>query len=342
MEFSIAELGSIVIDYSETNKKHVNTRDCKGQSLISFPNKYIILDLETTGLSPKCDEIIEVSALKIDNDIVTDIYSSLIKPSEEISTFITELTGITNEMLSEAPSFDSISQKLFDFLKDKIIVGHNINFDINFLYDNFYKSNLIFDNDFIDTMRIARKLLPELSHHRLKDLMKIYDITTDKQHRALEDCQATLQIYKELKKTILNEFEDYNEFINLFKHKHNSYKRATSNTETTALFLQKLHNNPDSYLFDKNCVFTGTLDKMNRKDAIQAVINIGGNVQNNINKNTDILILGDNDYCPSIKDGKSNKQKKAEEYILKGIEIEIMPENVFYDLLLDDIRKENL
>ena len=89
-------------------------------------------------------------------------------------------------------------------------------------------------------------------------------------------------------------------------------------------------NNP---LYGKRCVFTGTLQHMSRKDAMQAVVNIGGMCEDRITKKTNYLILGNNDYCKSIKDGKSNKQKQAEKYKLAGNDIEIISEDVFYEML---------
>ena len=86
-------------------------------------------------------------------------------------------------------------------------------------------------------------------------------------------------------------------------------------------------------LFDKLCVFTGTLEKMARKDAMQAVVDLGGKVANSVTKKTNYLILGNNDYCSTIKDGKSSKQKKAESLKLAGNDIEIISENVFYDMI---------
>lgn len=88
-------------------------------------------------------------------------------------------------------------------------------------------------------------------------------------------------------------------------------------------------------LFGKVCVFTGALEKMARKDAMQLVVDLGGSVGDSVTKKTNYLILGNNDFCQSIKDGKSNKQKKAEALILKGHDIEILSENVFYDLVLE-------
>ena len=86
-------------------------------------------------------------------------------------------------------------------------------------------------------------------------------------------------------------------------------------------------------LYNKVCVFTGTLEKYSRQEAAQIVVNLGGSCGNSVTKKTNYLILGNNDYCSMIKDGKSSKQKKAEEYKLKGQDIEIIPESVFYDMI---------
>ena len=136
----------------------------KGKNLILIPETYCVIDIETTGLSPDFDSIIEVSAVKYINGQETDHFTSLIKPEDTyddgsyIDEFIEELTGITNEMLSTAPNPVIVLRQLKDFLDDNILIGHNVNFDINFLYDNFtrYLSEP-FTNDFVDTMRISFK-----------------------------------------------------------------------------------------------------------------------------------------------------------------------------------------
>ena len=89
----------------------------------------------------------------------------------------------------------------------------------------------------------------------------------------------------------------------------------------------------DNPFFEKVCVFTGVLEKMKRSDAAQLVVDLGGICGNSVTKKTNYLILGNNDYCPTIRDGKSTKQKKAEELKLKGNDIEIISENTFYDML---------
>lgn len=144
----------------------------KGNSLLSFPNDFTVVDLETTGLDSTFDEIIEVGAIRVRNGNVTDTFNSLVKPEEEIDEFITEITGITNEMVADAPSISKVLPNFLSFVGDDIIVGHNVSFDINFLYDTYLKlSDRYFSNSYSDTLRLSKRLLPELKHHRLKDLI---------------------------------------------------------------------------------------------------------------------------------------------------------------------------
>ena len=112
------------------------SRTEKGRSLLINLSDYIVLDLETTGLDPKYDSIIEAAAAQIHNGEIVKTFQSLINPGFEISGFITELTGISNDMLTTAPELEQVFPKFLDFVGDSIVVGHNVNFDVNFIYDN--------------------------------------------------------------------------------------------------------------------------------------------------------------------------------------------------------------
>lgn len=298
-------------------------REFKGKSLIEFPNNFTVIDIETTGLSPEWDEIIEISALKCENWSIVKEFSSLVKPAEPVDEYISSLTGITNEMLANEPSIEIVLPAFIDFIGNDILIAHNANFDINFLYDYSISMNRTLKNDFIDTMRISRLLRREEAHHRLSDLCKRYNIKNCNSHRALSDCYATFSCFECLKNEL---FEKYNSIEDIIP-KHKSKLRACEITPDNTV--------PDenSPLYGKTCVFTGTLQKMTRKEAMQLVVNIGGFVGDGVTKNTNYLILGNNEYCSQIKDGKSSKQKKAEKLKLDGFDIEILPENVFYDLV---------
>ena len=304
-------------------------RPYKGSSIVNFPKNYVVVDLETTGLSPEWNSIIEIGAIKVENGEVSEVFQQLVNPGFQIDDFIQNLTGITNEMLSSQPKICDVLKGFDIFVKNSIIVGHNVNFDINFLYDDYVRYlGKPFSNGFIDTMRIARKALPELEHHRLIDIVYYFGIQDSSFHRALADCKYTYLCYEALSEIILQKYENYNNFLSLFKE-NNYYERM----DLKKLVCTKESIDEDNPLFGKVCVFTGVLQQYSRQEAAQIVVNLGGVCGNAVTKKTNFLIMGNNDYCATIKDGKSTKQKKAEEYRLKGQDIEIIPESVFYDMI---------
>lgn len=305
-------------------------REQKGTNLLIFPNDYTVIDIETTGLSPEYDEIIEVCALKYRSKKMIDKYTTLVKPEYPVDEYITSLTGITNDMLSSAPSLKDIIHTLYNFIGNDIIVGHSVNFDINFIYDacNQYLSEPL-TNDFVDTLRLAR-LLHNEEHNRLKDLCIKYNLSYDNAHRAEFDCLVTNEILSIFNNEFIENYGENETISNIFRRYENGklipIKAADISTDKTEFDI-------DNPIYGKTVVFTGALEKMVRKDAMQMVADYGGINGDNVTKNTNYLVLGNNDYHNSIKNGKSSKQKKAENYKLKGYDIEIIPENVFYDMV---------
>ena len=118
------------------------------------------------------------------------------------------------------------------------------------------------------------------------------------------------------------------EFEASFKRRNHSYFVDLTQLKAETDEFDETHP-----LYRKRCVFTGALEKMTRSNAAQIVVNLGGICENNVTKKTNFLILGNNDYNPLVRDGKSKKQKKAEEYKLAGQDIEVIPEAVFYELI---------
>ncbi len=318
---------------TKTNKK---LRKYKGNNIIAFPESYCVIDIETTGLSPTYDSIIEVSAVRVSAGNITETFSSLIQPfstsSEYVDEFITELTGITNEMLSSAPKEEDVIPKFKNFIGSSILIGHNVNFDINFLYDSFETNlGIALDNDFVDTMRISRRIHADLPHYRLSDIANLYGIDYSTAHRALEDCKITNSCYVHLKNTILEQYESLEAFTKLYNKKYNYHVHAKDIQPTTTEF------DVTNILYHKVIVFTGTLERYTRKAAMQIVANLGGINADTVTKRTNYLVLGNYDYFSQVKDGKSTKRKKAEQLKLQGYDIEIIPENVFYDMLEEEV-----
>lgn len=168
-------------------------RTQKGKSLLDFPDDFVAIDIETTGLDPNYADIIELAAIRVTNRIVRDEFQTLVNPGYEISNQIKELTGITNKMLSKAPLLKDVLPSFLDFVGDSVVVGHNVNFDINFIYDSsmeLYQEP--FANDFVDTMRLCRQMFPGWPHYRLVDLVKNFKIAETTKHRAAADAQQTV------------------------------------------------------------------------------------------------------------------------------------------------------
>nr|DAM16643.1 MAG TPA: DNA polymerase III subunit alpha [Caudoviricetes sp.] len=307
-------------------KKLAKVRENKGKAVNALPEDYVALDLETTGLDPEWDSIIEIGMVRVRRGEVVAEYSTLVNPGMPIDDFIAELTGITNDMLAAAPALPEVLPAAREFLGDDIILGHNINFDINFIYDNCECQGLKpVSNGYIDTMRISRRVLPDLKHHRLGDIVNALGVDHAQAHRAIGDCHATIGCYKALLAHI--DAGAGREAYITEVSRHGAQRPDLHALTADGTAVDEMHP-----LYGKHCVFTGTLAKMVRLDAAQAVVNVGGLCDNGVTKDTNFLILGASDYS-KIKDGKSNKLKRAESLIAKGADLQIISENVFYDLM---------
>jgi len=246
-----------------------------------------------------------------------------VNPGYEIDDFITELTGITNGMLAEAPILPDVLPQFISFIGSDVIIAHNANFDINFIYDSLTKhSGKHFKNDFIDTMRISRRMFQEHRCHTLNHLVERFELPHRAEHRAMTDTELVHKSYEYMKKHAKDNGID---FDSLYPKSYGVRAKdiKTSNTEF----------DEDTPVYGNEFVFTGTLEKMPRKDAMQIVVDMGGLCSSDITKKTNFLVLGNLDYSKSIKDGKSRKQKKAESLELSGSDIQIISENVFYDMV---------
>ena len=174
-----------------------------GMALHYIPESYVLVDLETTGFRPGVNHILEVGCIKIQKGQEVDRFQSLIRPPHSVSKRITKLTGIDNEMVADAPTFEEIAQKLWDFLKDEIIVGHNVRFDINFLYENFLETlNVKFSNDFVDTLPLSRKVYPSFESHKLEDIAEQLKIESE-HHRAIADCLIVKDMIDDMTEKII-------------------------------------------------------------------------------------------------------------------------------------------
>jgi ATP-dependent DNA helicase DinG len=154
----------------------------------------VALDLETTGLDPERDAVIEVGAVRFKGDRVEDTWSSLVNPGRPLSAFVVQLTGITDDMLAGAPRLSSVLGDLQAFVGDAPILGHSIRFDLSFLQ----RKGLFQDNPTLDTYDLASVLLPTAGRYRLTSLAELLGVPLRASHRALEDAQTTRLVYQQL------------------------------------------------------------------------------------------------------------------------------------------------
>ncbi|WP_044893735.1 PolC-type DNA polymerase III [Bacillus alveayuensis] len=153
---------------------------------------FVVFDVETTGLSAVYNTIIELAAVKVKNGEIIDRFTSFANPHHPLSITTIELTGITDDMLKDAPDVEEVLQKFYEWIGDSVLVAHNATFDIGFLNAGFKKIGLgKVTNPVIDTLELARFLYPELKNHRLNTLCKKFDIELTQHHRAIYDAEAT-------------------------------------------------------------------------------------------------------------------------------------------------------
>lgn len=158
---------------------------------------YVALDLEMTGLNPKQDRIIEIGAVLVENGEIKDVLSTFVNPRCQLSEKIIEITGIRQADVDDAPEMGDLLTELSDFIGDRDLLGHRILSDYSFLKRAYVNAKLPFEKKGIDTLKLARKYLPELPSKRLSELCAHYGIP-QKAHRALEDAKSAHLLYQRL------------------------------------------------------------------------------------------------------------------------------------------------
>lgn len=172
----------------------------KGKKREQYFSDYVVFDLETTGISCFTDQVVEISAIKVEKGQTVGEFTSLVNPQCPISYGASQVNGITDEMVKDAPTFNKVLADFLDFAGDRVLVGHNIHtFDMKFIYRDCEKFfGKVPENDYVDTLSLARICLPGLGHHKLTDLSEHYGISTKGAHRALNDCRMNQLIYERL------------------------------------------------------------------------------------------------------------------------------------------------
>lgn len=183
--------------------------EISGKKRIEYVPDYVIFDIETTGISCTSDEVVEISAVKVEGGVVVDEFTTLVNPGRPIPYQATSVHGITNEMVENSPMFREALADFNDFIDDSVIIGHNIHtFDMKFIQRDAQKYfGKYIGNDYIDTLEIARLYLPELPGRSLVELADHYGIGSQGAHRALNDCLMNQQVFECLRREMDNPSE---------------------------------------------------------------------------------------------------------------------------------------
>src|SRR5690625_1173023 len=160
---------------------------------------YVVFDVETTGLSAVYDTIIELAGVKFHDGEIIDRFERFANPHRPLPQVIIDITGITDDMLVGAPEVDEVLKEFHEWMGDSTLVAHNASFDIGFLNEGFKKIQIEkVANPVIDTLELARYLLPELGNHRLNTLCKHLEVELTQHHRAIYDAEATAYLFWKL------------------------------------------------------------------------------------------------------------------------------------------------
>lgn len=195
----------------------------RGQSL---DDTFVVFDIETTGLSRETESITEIGAVKVQNGKIVDRFSSFVNPEKPISAEITKLTGITNEMVADAPVIQEALPRFLDFCKDAVLVAHNAGFDTGFIRLNAErKCGIEVKNTILDTLELSRSLLPDLKKHKLDIVCEHLGVSLEGHHRAVNDAEATAEIFlKFIDMLVAKEIYQVDD-INVFSSQTVNYKK---------------------------------------------------------------------------------------------------------------------
>lgn len=184
----------------------------KGQSL---DDTYVVFDLETTGFSPLTCKIIEIGAVRVTGGRITEKFSTFVNPEVPIPFRIEELTGINDNMVLDAPLIEEVLPKFMEFCGDAVMVAHNASFDMSFIEENCKRQGIATDFTVVDTVSMARVLLPQLNRFKLDTVAKALHVSLENHHRAVDDAGCTAEIFEKfvemLKERDILDLEGLNE-----------------------------------------------------------------------------------------------------------------------------------
>ena len=175
-----------------------NTEITTNTKKASLDGTFVVFDIETTGLSPLTESITEIGAVKVSGGKIVDTYSTFVNPQKPIPAKIVELTGITDDMVADAPTIEKVLPEFYDFVGDAPLVAHNASFDTSFIKKVSKDIGMEYDFCSIDTLSLARCLVDGIKNYKLDTLTKHFGIKLENHHRACDDALATAHVFLKL------------------------------------------------------------------------------------------------------------------------------------------------
>ena len=303
---------------------------------------FIALDLETATYLRS--SICEIGLAFVKNGKVVDSKSWLVQPQQNLyDDFNIYIHGITPEMTENSPSFQAVWDEVKQIVKGKTIVSHNTSFDMYALKDAFDLYGIAYPVfDYYCSLRISRKAFPGLYSYSLPDVCNAIGIEFNQHHRAKGDAVGCAEVFlKSIERLGVNQLDELPELLKLRKGSFNgkdhipqrqkdiSYSKTNLNEYIKSLSIDESKIDPDNYFYGKSVCFTGAFSFAVRKELLAKMAELGAIPMNSVTKETNILVVGQQDYRVVGDSGMSSKQKKAMSLIDKGQELEIMSESEF-------------
>lgn len=308
---------------------------------------FIAIDFEVANMWNRASAC-SIGIAKYENGNLVDEYYSLINPMDDFDPYCIDIHGITPEMIINEPTFEELWSNIQKYFDGHSIVAHNASFDMSVLRHCLNAFNLDYPNTtYFCTYLLSKKIHTGLPSYKLDYIVDHLQLNTFEHHQALDDAKAAanvmLNILSTTKMHDLVELSTANDYLvgklNPVENTYRPFSKKRNKVNSSSYFkLSDITATVNEFdekhpIFEKVFAFTGTLKSMDRKSAVQSVVDLGGSCTSGVAKKTNYLVVGEQDYS-RLRDGKkSSKMKKAEEYANQGLEIEIITEEDFLKLL---------
>ena len=294
---------------------------------IVFPDlpTYVVIDVETTGVNPHKDAIVQLSAIRFEGEDPVDEFNTYINPLRPIPAEATQIHGITDDMVRDAPTISDVRQQFLHFIDDAILLGYNVFFDLHFLDVAFHGE--LDETNYIDVLSLAQKFL-DLPDYRLETVASHLGISPAfRHHDSFADCQVTAAAFFTLIHLLIQSLE---KSFHATKPNNTRSKRPPSaGFKVSEVAPTNTAANTEHPLYGKTIVFTGELS-ISRQEAAQLAVNVGAVVKSAVSRKTDYLVVGAQDIALVGDDGMSKKEEKAYELNATGkASIKIIKEHEF-------------